>query len=102
MRVFQLERTFGFPAQILRLPRHRSRRDVSACHTTECYSSRSHTPRKRGWSTAECLRGLGGPELRELIRDGLELGVFGLTPECAVEYRKQFLGGSLMYGPHFR
>ena len=47
-------------------------------------SSGSH---RRGYSSAEALRGLGGTDLQALVRDLLASGRIGCNYEAACEYR---------------
>lgn len=44
-------------------------------------------PVRRGYSSAEVLRGHGGPELQTLVRDLLASGKIGCNYEAAGEYR---------------
>ena len=52
---------------------------------------------RRGCSSAEALRGLGGPELQALVRDLLAFGKVGCNHEAACEYRN-LTGKELPYG----
>jgi hypothetical protein len=45
-------------------------------------------PVRKGWSSAEVLRGHGGPELQGLVRDLLRAGRISYNSETACEFHK--------------
>jgi len=45
-------------------------------------------PVRRGWSSAEVLRGHGGPELQGLVRDLLRAGRISYNSETACAYHR--------------